>query len=343
MAKLYVILGGGGAFGIHCAHYLLDQPSTTCVYGIGRNSLRPEPFRLGIDQRRKYAYREFHLVHEQDMLLDYLDLVQPNVIINFAAQGEGAASWQNSWRFFDTNATALVRLYEALSRRSWAVENSRFIQIGTSELYGSVTSPAREDAPIVPSSPYAASKAAFDLYLLAMRRAGRGVPMNIIRPSNAYCPGQLLHRIIPKAMVEGVVIAKGTHRGRVPLHGGGAARKSYIHARDLASAIHLVANSSADYYDRVYNVGPDDGPISIRDLATSCAAEFDLTLDELFEVTEERVGQDGCYWLDDSAIRRDLGWSQSIPLKAGLSQVRGWAEDNISILGDWPTDYRLRA
>ncbi|MFX9061568.1 NAD-dependent epimerase/dehydratase family protein, partial [Acinetobacter baumannii] len=85
-----------------------------------------------------------------------------------------------------------------------------------------------------PTSPYAASKLAFDMYLDSAFRFLR-FPMNILRPSNAYCPGQLLHRVIPKA------VWCGLHGSRLPLHGGGIAEKSYIHARDLARAIHLVA------------------------------------------------------------------------------------------------------
>ena len=66
----------------------------------------------------------------------------------------------------------------------------RFVHIGTSEMYGSVTKPSKEDDKI-PSSPYASSKVAFDLYLLSISKF-LGFPMNIIRPSNAYCSGQLL-------------------------------------------------------------------------------------------------------------------------------------------------------
>ena len=60
-------------------------------------------------------------------------------------------------------------------------------------------------------------------------------PMTIIRPSNCYCPGQLLHRVIPKAIWAGLTGHK------LPLHGGGKAEKSYMHARDLGRAIHLIA------------------------------------------------------------------------------------------------------
>src|SRR5207245_995852 len=116
--------------------------------------------------------------YELDLLLELLDREQPQVIVNYAAQGEGAVSWKHSWRFFETNAMGLSRFVEELMHRPYV---ERFIQIGTSELYGSVDFPATEDSPIQPTSPYAASKAAFDMYLVSVNRA-LGFPMNIIRP-----------------------------------------------------------------------------------------------------------------------------------------------------------------
>jgi dTDP-glucose 4,6-dehydratase len=333
--KTYCILGGGGSFGIQTALYLLDHAQPERVVGIGRAPLRPEAFSLGIEHRLRYEYRQFHVGHELDLLLEYLDVLRPDVIINFAAQGEGAVSWRHSWRFFDTNATALCRLYEALCVRKWASPSCYFIQIGTSELYGSVDRPAAEDAPIVPTSPYAASKAAFDMYLLAMVGAGRGIPTTILRPSNCYCPGQLLHRIIPRAIVSGLLGRK------VPLHGGGKARKSYLHARDLARAIHMV--SEGDPHIRaVYNVGPDE-PTSIEDVARRCAGAIDIPFECLFDVAPERTGQDSQYWLDSSAIKADLGWEQQVGWNTGLNEVAVWAMNNIDDLRDWPTDYQLRA
>lgn len=86
---------------------------------------------------------------------------------------------------------------------------------------------------MLPSSPYAASKLAFDYYLLSAFKFLK-FSIYIIRPSNACCSGQLLHRIVPRSVVSGLL------KQKVPLHGGGKAEKSYIHAKDLAEAIYLV-------------------------------------------------------------------------------------------------------
>ena len=122
--------------------------------------------------------------------------------------------------------------------------------------YGSVNHATKETEPIKLTSPYAASKVAFDMYLESAFKF-LDFPMNIIRPSNAYGPGQLLHRVIPKTVVLGLNDLK------LPLHGGGRAEKSFIHSRDLGRAIQLVDENAP--LGEVYNVGPEN-PTSIREV-----------------------------------------------------------------------------
>jgi dTDP-glucose 4,6-dehydratase len=327
----YVILGGNGVFGVHTALYILQHANPKKVICIGRNSEKPRPFTLDLGKNDpRYVYHQIHVVYEQDRLFDLFDAERPEVIINYAAQGEGAASWSKSWRFYETNATALARMTEDLRSRDYL---QRWIQIGTSELYGSTDRPAREDTPLQPTSPYAASKAAGDMHLLSISKVLH-FPMNIIRPSNAYAPGQQLHRVIPKAVLCGLTGRK------LPLHGGGRARKSYIHARDLARAIHLVAEKAP--LGKVYNAGPPE-PISIRELVTTVADALQLSLDQLCEITEDRLGQDAQYWLDSTAIKRDVGWEPVIGLDEGVREMIAWGQEYLDELRGMSTDYILRA
>jgi len=329
--KTYVILGGNGVFGVHTAFYLLEHANPKKVICVGRNPEKPEPFTLNLGKGEpRYQYHQIHVGYEQDRLFELFDREKPEIIISYAAQGEGAVSWKKSWRFFETNSTALVKMSEELMSRSYL---ERFIQIGTSELYGSVQTPATEDTPIRPSSPYAASKAAFDLYLLSVSSVLK-FPMNIIRPSNAYAPGQLLHRVIPKAVICGLTGRK------LPLQGGGRAEKSYIHARDLARAIHLVAERAP--LGTVYNAGPLE-PVAIRVLIETVARAMGIPFEQLCEVTADRPGQDARYWLDSSAIQRDVGWEPRIGLEEGIAEMVEWGRRYLDQLRDWPTDYTLRA
>lgn len=329
MGKKYAILGGGGSFGIHAAMYLLDHANPEKVIGIGRNPLRSEPFSLNIEKRENYEYHARHVTYEFDLLMELLDQEKPDVIVNFAAQGEGAVSWKHSWRFFETNSMALARLAEELSKRDWL---ERFIQIGTSEMYGSVDHATKEDEPIKPTSPYAASKVAFDMYLESIYKFQK-FPMNIIRPSNAYCPGQLLHRIIPKTIICGL---KGE---KLPLHGGGKAEKSYIHARDLGRAIHMVSEHAP--FGKIYNCGPEK-PTSIREVVERTASALGIAFEDVCVMSEDRLGQDSRYWLDSSAIRRDLDWAPQIGWDEGLAEMVEWGRRYFDELKNVSTGYTLR-
>jgi len=329
MMSKYLILGGGGSFSINLSHYLLDKEETKEVVGVGRNFLRASFFSLDIEKRRNYKYYPLHITYELDLLLELIDQIKPDYIINFAAQGEGAVSWKNSWRFFETNSMALSRLTEALASKKYL---KKFIQVGSSEVYGSVDRPVREDDPVFPSSPYAASKVAFDFYLISIFKH-LGFPASIVRPSNAYCPGQLLHRVIPKSIILGL------QNKKLPLHGGGRAEKTYIHASDLSEAIYLMIHKGDP--GKIYNVGADK-PTAIKDVVALCAKSIGKSIYDIADIAPDRLGQDSKYWLDSSLIKNDLGWEQKIDLESGINDVANWVIKNKEELFKISTDYFFR-
>jgi len=331
MSRTYIVLGGNGVFGVHTALYLLKNASPKKVICVGRNAEKPEPFTLNLgngDQR--YRYEQIHVGFEHDRLMELFDAERPEVIVNYAAQGEGATSWKYSWRYYDTNTTALARIAEDLMKRDYL---RRWIQIGTSELYGSVNHAAKEANPLQPSSPYAVSKAAADMHLQTISRV-LGFPMNILRPSNAYAPGQQLHRVVPRAVLFGL------QKRKLTLHGGGTARKSYMHATDLARAIHLTAEKAP--LGVTYNVGPKE-PIAIRDLVEMIAHELGTTFADLVDVGPPRLGEDAIYWLDSSAIKRDIGWHPEIGLENGIADMVAWGRKYQSLLSSYNPDFIFRA
>jgi len=329
--KTYAIIGGNGVFGIHTALYLLANADPKKVICIGRNPEKPEPFTLNLGKGDdRYSYHQIHMVFEHDRMMELLDAEKPDIIINYAAIAEPALSFKHSARYYDSNVMAVARLCEDLMARDYL---ERFIQIGTSELYGSTDKASREDDPLKPTTPYAVSKAAADMHLDSLFNV-LNFPMNIVRPSNAYAPGQLLYRIIPKAVVFGLTGRK------LPLQGGGKARKSYLHARDLAHALHLVIEKAP--LGTTYNVGPPE-PTSIRDLVIKTAQAMDKTLEDVAEEAPDRLGQDSQYWLDSSAIARDTGWKMEIGLEEGIAEMVEWGRTYLDFLKDYTADYDWRA
>jgi len=327
----YLIIGGNGVFGVHTALYLLAEADPEKVICVGRNFERPEPFSLGLGRDDdRYEYAQLHITYEIDRFCELLDEQKPDVIINFAALSEVSTSFKRAWRYYDTNVTALAKMTEHLSKVDYL---KRFIHIGSSEIYGSVAEPATEDSPFVPSSPYAASKAAGDMHLISIANV-QGFPMNILRPSNCYGPGQLLYRILPRATICGLTGRK------LPLQGGGKAEKSYMHAKDLARGIHMVAEQAE--LGKVYNLGPEQ-PVSIRRLVEMTAERLGVGFDDICDIVADRPGQDMRYWLDSSAIKKDLGWEPTIDLDEGIETIIEWGRKYLPQIRELPNTFRFQA
>lgn len=324
MVNKVAIIGGGGCFALNFAKHLAEQ-QIEC-FGIGRTGPKPKAFWLAPE---KYYFWQFHLVDQLPAVMNVLDQEKPDVVVNFAAQGEGAASHGDlAADFFLTNTWALCRFSIELMKRKYL---KRFIQIGTSEVYGSVDKPAKENEDGKGTSPYSLSKQAFDDILKGQFRL-HGFPMNIIRPSNCYTPGQQLYRIIPKAIVCALSGKK------LPLHGGGMAQKSYLHATDLSRAILDVVNKGT--VGKVYNCGPA-GPITIKSVVTHIAEACGVSWDELVEEVPDRVGQDGKYWLDSTELSKDTFWTPTIGLSKGISGMVEWVKKFPELLA-FPLTYEHR-
>lgn len=327
--RTYILLGGGGVFAVHFAKYLLEQTDAKKVICVGRNPPAAPPFTLEVGKNDpRYRYEQIHIVFEQDRLFELFDKEKPQVIVNFAALAY-ATSWDKAYRYYETNVVALAKMCEELMKRDYL---QRFIQIGTSELYGSVDRPVPEDWPLHPTSPYAVSKMAGDLHLETLW-AVRKFPMNIIRPSNAYGPGQLLYRVIPRAVY---CALNGT---KLPLQGGGLVKKSYMHSQDLAHAIYLMSEKAP--FGRIYNVGPEQ-PSSIRHLVELVAEETGVPFEKLVDITPGRVGEDAQYWLDSTRIKTELGYREQISLREGVRDMVEWGRKYLSQLPP-PSEFVLRA
>jgi dTDP-glucose 4,6-dehydratase len=91
----------------------------------------------------------------------------------------------------------------------------------------------------------------------------------------------------------------------------------------------------------VYNAGPPE-PISIRDLVEKIANTMHMPFEKLCEVTGDRLGQDGQYWLDSGAIHRDVGWQPATTLEEGLKEMVEWGQRYLDVLRTVPMTYILR-
>jgi dTDP-glucose 4,6-dehydratase len=326
----YCLLGGAGVFALHTAKYLLEQKDTELVLCLGRNVVKNPAFNLNLGKNdKRYIFKPCHIVYEQDFLFEYLDKYKPDYVINFAALAY-ATSWDKSFRYYDTNVTAVSQICEFLSNKSYL---KKFLQVGTSELYGPVSEPVDENYPINPTSPYSISKLAADMHLETMFKV-RNFPMNIIRPSNGYGSGQLLYRIVPKSAY---LILKGE---KFPLEGGGKVKKSFMHCRDIARAIYMIIHKGK--MGEIYNAGVDK-PISMREIVEIVAKCLDKNFDDVVNITKGRIGEDSQYWLSSKKLLKDTGWKPEISIEEGIKETVDWVKENMNNFENENLEFILRA
>ena len=232
-------------------------------------------------------------------------------IVNFAAETHVDRSLLDSAPFVRTNIEGVRVLLEVAAQ--YGID--RFLQVSTDEVYGSLepNEPAFfENSPLLPNSPYAASKAAADLLVRAYHRSYR-IPTLITRSGNNYGPYQFPEKFLP------LFITNALDDQDLPLYGDGKQIRDWIHVEDHARAVLQVLENGVP--GEIYNISADGERMNQN------MAEWILDLlgkpRELIRPVEDRPGHDRRYSLSASKIR-GLGWQPSIPLGQGLSNTIDW-------------------
>jgi dTDP-glucose 4,6-dehydratase len=329
--RTVVVLGANSFSGQDFVDLLLDQADVR-VIGVSRSPERSALFlkyRLRSDLSR-YQYHALDINRDLPALLDLLDRERPDAIVNFAAQSEVAPSWDHPEDWFQTNCVALAALVNHLRRRDYL---RRYLHVSSPEVYGTCIGRVTEDAPLNPSTPYAASKAAADM-LLATYHRQFGFPLLTVRATNVYGARQQLFKIIPRSAIYLLL-------GRtIELHGGGAAVKSYIHIRDVSRG--ELAILERGLIGRCYHLSPDQG-VAVREVVERICSLLGKDFAAATRVVDERPGQDAAYVIDSSCARQELGWQTQISLDEGLREVVEWVRANFEDIRRLPLTYEHSA
>ena len=311
----YVILGSNSFSGSYLIDELLKNPSNRVV-GISRS---PEKSNLYLPyaarKTKSFTFCQCHLVREFQRLLQLLDEIEPEYIINYAAQTEVYQSHLTPLEYFETNTLAVVKLCDELRRREYL---SRYIHISSAEVYGNCTKPVRESTPPRPTTPYAVSKAAADAYLLSLFKHYR-FPVIIIRSTNVYGKHQQLYKVIPRTIIR---LRLGQ---KVELHDGGRFVRPFIHITDACRGV--IAAIERGRHGNIYNFSALHNS-QIRAVVKLICQKMGKDFEGSTVSVEERTGHDRRYWLDYSKAVRELGWRPQIPFEQGVDEVIQWIEDN---------------
>lgn len=324
--KKVLVIGSNSFSGSDFIDLLLEKGEYN-VIGVSRS---PEKSPLFLPYRKRSS-KNFHF-HQIDLNRDLskleaiLNEFQPEYIVNFAAQSEVAPSWENPHHWFQTNAVALTQLANLLKNAPYL---KKYVHISSPEVYGTCVGNITEEAPLNPSTPYAASKAAGDLSLFAFAK-NFPFPLVMVRATNVYGAHQQLFKIIPRSAIY-LKLGK-----TIELHGGGVAVKSYIHIRDISCG--ELAIMERGRVGEIYHLSPDQG-VAVRDVVDTICKKMGVDFTKSTKEVAERLGQDKAYTIDSSKVRKELGWKPIISLSEGIAQTVSWVVSHIDEIRQEPLAY----
>ncbi|MGQ9922584.1 MAG: dTDP-glucose 4,6-dehydratase [Armatimonadota bacterium] len=244
---------------------------------------------------------------------------QVDTVVHFAAEThvDNSIYQYNTDDFIDTDVKGTQVLLDAVRHSS--VE--RFIQISTSEVYGTALSPLMtEEHPLNPRSPYAAAKCGADRLVYAYV-CTFDIPAVIIRPFNNYGPYQHIEKFIPR------VITSALQDKPFPLHGNGTSSRDWVYVEDTARGVAAALHADIEAIKgQVINIATARS-VDIGTIARMVLEKMGKPA-SLIEVVEDRPGQVERHTGANERARHLLGWTPAVPFEEGLEMTIAWYREN---------------
>lgn len=276
-------------------------------------------------------------ISDSKKIVEVFDRYLPDYVVNFAAESHVDRSILDSRKFIETNILGTHTLLEA-ARLGWDEgdcfkNDSMFLQISTDEVYGSIDKGFfSEETSLDPHSPYSASKASADL-LVRSYVDTYDFPAVITRCSNNYGPYQFPEKLIP-LMINNIVSGK-----KLPVYGDGKNVRDWIHVSDHCNALIDVLNESNP--GEIYNIGSNNEWSNIdlvkllikvvrqemesqKKFQHLASISPEYMTNDLIEFVKDRQGHDRRYAIDNSKIKKDLGWKPRVSFEEGLKNTVHW-------------------
>lgn len=310
----FLVTGGAGFIGSHFVKMLL----------LGKFNFEPD--RVIVLDALTYSGKLWNLhevmaseklefVHgnicDSDLAEDLISKV--DIVVNFAAESHVDRSIQSSKAFIESNVLGVAIMLDVMKK----FPSKKFVQISTDEVYGSIeTGSWVESFPLLPNSPYAASKASADLLALSFHKT-HGVDVMITRCSNNYGPNQHPEKLIP------LFLMKLLYGGKVPVYGDGNNYREWIYVEDHCRGIWSVILKGTP--GEIYNIGSGN-ELSNLELTKKIIAQFSGG-DDLIEYVKDRKGHDFRYSVDSNKIRKELGFECEVDFESGLLRTIDWYKE----------------
>ena len=322
----YLITGGAGFIGSNFVRYLLKTYADIRIVNLDLLTYAGRPENLPEDPRHVFARGD---VCERELVSRLFSEYDFDTVIHFAAESHVDRSISDPDIFVRTNVMGTLNLLRC-AMDSWFdgtwKPGKKYLQVSTDEVYGALGPEGffTETTPLSPHSPYSASKASGDLFVLAFRDT-YGMPVNITRCSNNYGPNQYPENLIP------LMIRNAMQHKPLPVYGDGLQVRDWLYVYDHCRAIDLVA--SRGRAGEIYNVGGHNERTNLEIVRTILRQLHDRLGDDgindgLIRHVEDRLGHDRRYAIDPAKIRRELGWAPETSFETGIQKTIDWYLSN---------------
>jgi len=334
--KTYLVTGGAGFIGSNFILYMLGKYSDIRIVNVDKLTYAGNLENLkSIEDDLRHIFIQADICDSLAMQKAFEEY-EPNYVVNFAAESHVDRSILDPGLFTKTNVLGTVTLLNnamsAWQKNEGDFGNHKFVQVSTDEVYGSLPlddpeALFREDTPLSPHSPYSASKAAADLFVLAYFET-YGLPVNITRCSNNYGPFQFPEKLIP------LMVNNALRHKSLPVYGDGLNVRDWLYVDDHCKAIDMVVEGGV--LGEVYNIGGHNEHPNIHIVKTiirllSETINDPEINDALIMYIKDRKGHDRRYGIDPNKIKTDLGWYPETSFDVGIVKTIRWYLDN----SDW--------
>ena len=308
MAKI-LITGGCGFIGSNFIRYYLKRHDDVEIVNFDKLTYAGKKENLSdVEDDRRYSFvkGDVAVMSQVKEVMEGIDSV-----VHFAAESHVDRSIIDPGIFIQTNITGTYNLLEC------ARENGvrKLIHISTDEVYGSLGAEGSftENSPLLPNSPYSASKASSDLLVRSYCNTF-GLPAVICRCSNNYGPYQFTEKLIP------LTITNAMNDKLLPVYGDGLQSRDWIYVEDQCRALDAVLMSGRN--GEIYNIGGNCEWANID--VVKLILDILNKPHSLIEHVKDRLGHDRRYALDSTKIKNELDWKPLVDFQDGIERTVAW-------------------
>lgn len=326
--KTLLITGGAGFIGSHVVRLFINKYPAYSIVNLDKLTYAGNLENLrDIEKKPNYVFEKGDIL-DLNFLTALFKKYSFDGVIHLAAESHVDRSLENPVAFAETNIIGTLNLLHTAKQNwsgNWA--DKKYYQISTDEVYGSAElgSLFTEQTPIDPRSPYSASKASADHFVLAYFNSF-GFPSVLSRCSNNYGPFHFPEKLIP------LIINNIINKKPLPVYGKGENIRDWLYVEDHAKAIDVIFHKAKP--GEVFNIGGNNEWKNIAVVNTLCAL-LDKKLNrisgesaQLITYVKDRPGHDLRYAIDSSKLQDNLGWKPEVEFSIGLEKTVDWYLEN---------------